>query len=45
MDEILSEDGSRSQIGVKTSMVTSVLRSVLKKGARSKEPEIVDLDE
>ena len=39
-----SEDGTRPS-RVKKSSVTRVLRSVSKKGARSKEPEIVDLDE
>ena len=39
-----SEDGTRPS-RVKKSSVTRVLRSVSRKGARSKEPEIVDLDE
>ena len=39
-----SEDGARPS-RVKKSSVTRVLCSVSKKGARSKEPEIVDLDE
>ena len=39
-----SEDGTRPSC-VKKSSMTRVLRSVSKKGARSKEPEIVDLDE
>ena len=39
-----SEDGTRAS-RVKTSSMKRALRSVLKKGARSKEPEIVDLDE
>ena len=39
-----SEDGTRTS-RVKKSSMTRVLRSVSKKGARSKEHEIVDLDE
>ena len=39
-----SDDGTRPS-RVKTSSVTRALRSVSKKGARSKEPDIVDLDE
>ena len=38
-----SEDGTRPS-RVKKSSVSRALRSVSKKGARSKEPEIVDLD-
>ena len=38
-----SEDGTRASRVNKSSM-TRVLRSVSKKGARSKEPEVVDLD-
>ena len=38
-----SEDGTRPS-RVKKSSVTRALRSVSRKGARSKEPEIVDLD-
>ena len=38
-----SEDGTHPS-RVKNSSVTRVLRSVSRKGARSKEPEIVDLD-
>ena len=38
-----SEDGTRAS-RVKTSSMTRVLRSVSKKGARHKEPEVVDLD-
>ena len=45
-----SEDGtmscaSRVYARVKNSTVTRVLRSVSKKGARHKEPEVVDLDD
>ena len=39
-----SEDGTRPS-RVKQSSVTRVLRSVSRKGVRSKESEIVDLDE
>ena len=39
-----SEDGTRAS-RVKTSSMNSALRYVSKKGARSKEPEIVDLDD